>query len=47
MSLKFLRAIDYEFPAWAEDYMAAVQDALGDAYAVPVDDVRGFVASVK
>ena len=47
VSLEFLRAIDYEFPAWAEDYMTAVQDALGDAYAEPVEDVRGFVASVK
>jgi glutathione S-transferase len=47
VSLELLRAIDYEFPAWAEDYMTAVQDALGDAYAEPVEDVRGFVASVK
>ena len=47
VSLEFLRAIDYEFPAWAEEYMTAVQDALGDAYAEPVEDVRGFVASVK
>jgi glutathione S-transferase len=47
VSLEFLRAIDYEFPAWAEDYMTAVQAALGDAYAEPVEDVRGFVASVK
>jgi glutathione S-transferase len=47
VSLEFLRAIDYEFPAWAEDYMTAVQEALGDAYAEPVEDVRGFVASVK
>ena len=47
VSLEFLRAIDYEFPAWAEDYMTAVQAALGDAYAQPVEDVRGFVASVK
>ena len=39
VSLEFLRAIDYEFPAWAEDYMTAVQDALGDAYAEPVEDV--------
>ncbi len=47
VSLEFLRAIDYEFPAWAEDYMTAVQAALGDAYAEPVEDVGGFVASVK
>src|SRR5262249_57615351 len=27
-SLEFLRAIDYEFPAWAEEYLAAVEAAL-------------------
>jgi glutathione S-transferase len=47
VTLEFLRAIDYEFPAWAEDYLTAVEAALGDAYAEPVADVRGFVASAK
>jgi glutathione S-transferase len=47
VTLEFLRAIDYEFPAWAENYMSAVEAALGDAYAEPVADVRGFVASAK
>ena len=47
VTLEFLRAIDYEFPAWAEEYMAAVEEALGDAYSEPAADVRGFVASVK
>jgi glutathione S-transferase len=46
-TLEFLRAIDYEFPAWAEDYMTAVETALGDAYSEPAADVRGYVASVK
>jgi glutathione S-transferase len=46
-TLEFLRAIDYEFPAWAEDYMTAVESALGDAYSEPASDVRGYVASVK
>src|SRR6187401_1958178 len=32
VTLEFLRAIDYEFPAWAEEYMQAVESALGDAY---------------
>ena len=31
-TLEFLRAIDYEFPAWAEEYMGAVEEALGEAY---------------
>jgi glutathione S-transferase len=47
VTLEFLRAIDYDFPAWAEEYMTAVESALGEAYSEPVADVRGFVASVK
>jgi len=47
VTLEFLRAIDYEFPAWVEEYLTAVESALGDAYAEPVADVRGFVASAK
>ena len=46
-SLEFLRAVDYPFPAWAEDYLSAVESALGDAYTEPASDVRGYVASVK
>jgi glutathione S-transferase len=46
-TLEFLRAIDYDFPGWAEDYMKAVEDALGEAYSEPVADVRGFVAGAK
>jgi glutathione S-transferase len=46
-SLEFLHSIDYDFPAWATDYMARVEDALGDAYSEPAADVRGYVASVK
>jgi glutathione S-transferase len=46
-TLEFLRVIDYQFPDWAESYMAAVERALGDAYLQPAADVRGYVASVK
>ena len=46
-TLEFLRAIDYDFPAWAEDYMSAIESALGGAYSEPAADVRGFVDSVK
>jgi glutathione S-transferase len=46
-TLEFLRAIDYDFPQWAEDYMRRMEDALGEAYSEPAGDVRGFVASVK
>src|SRR5436190_3624458 len=45
-SLEFLRAIDYDFPAWAEEYLGAMEAALGEAYSEPARDVRGFVASV-
>jgi glutathione S-transferase len=46
-SLEFLAGIDYDLPAWAKEYMAAMQSALGDAYAEPAADVRGFIAMVK
>jgi glutathione S-transferase len=46
-TLEFLRAIDYEFPAWAEEYMSAMEEALGDAYSEPAADVRGYITSVK
>jgi glutathione S-transferase len=46
-TLEFLHAIDYDFPEWATEYMAAMESALGDAYAEPAADVRGYVASVK
>ena len=46
-TLEFLRAIDYEFPAWAEEYMTDMETTLGDAYSEPAADVRGFVAQAK
>jgi glutathione S-transferase len=46
-TLEFLRAIDYELPDWAETYMAAMETSLGEAYAEPAADVRGYIASVK
>jgi glutathione S-transferase len=46
-TLEFLRAIDYEFPTWAEDYMARMEETLGDAYSEPVADVRGYIDHVK
>ena len=42
-TLEFLHAIDYEFPAWATEYMAAMEAALGDAYSEPAADVRGYI----
>jgi glutathione S-transferase len=46
-TLEFLRAIDYPFPDWAEEYMRAIESALGDAYTEPAQDVRDYVAYVK
>lgn len=46
-TIEFLRAIDYDFPAWMEEYLAAMEDSLGDAYAEPAADVRGYIDYVK
>ena len=46
-TLEFLRAIDYAFPGWAEDYLGRMEDALGDAYTEPVADVRGYIDYVR
>jgi glutathione S-transferase len=46
-SLEFLHAIDYELPAWAKEYMAAMESSLGDAYSEPAADVRGYIDHVK
>jgi glutathione S-transferase len=46
-TLEFLRAIDYPFPDWAEEYMTRMEETLGEAYSEPVADVRGYVESVK
>jgi glutathione S-transferase len=46
-TLEFLNAIDYDLPAWAREYMAAMEASLGEAYAEPAADVRGYIASVK
>jgi glutathione S-transferase len=45
-SLEFLRAIDYPFPEWAEDYLARMEETLGDAYSEPAADVRGYIEYV-
>jgi glutathione S-transferase len=45
-TLEFLRAIDYDFPAWATEYMTAMETTLGEAYSEPAADVRGFVAQM-
>ena len=46
-TLEFLHAIDYELPDWVEEYMAAMESSLGEAYAEPAADVRGYIAHVK
>ncbi len=46
-SLEFLNVIDYPFAGWTKAYMAAVEQALGDAYAEPAGDVQGYIQYVK
>jgi glutathione S-transferase len=46
-TFEFLRAIDYDFPQWAEDYLERMEETLGEAYTEPVADVRGYVEYVK
>ena len=46
-SLEFLNMIDYPLPAWAKDYVAAMENALGEAYSEPAGDVRGYIEYVR
>jgi glutathione S-transferase len=46
-TLEFLRVIDYPMPSWMEEYMAAMEETLGEAYGEPAGDVRGYIAYVK
>ena len=46
-TLEFLRAIDYDFPPWAEEYLTRMEETLGGAYSEPVADVRGYIDYVK
>jgi glutathione S-transferase len=47
VTLEFLRAIDYDFPGWTEEYMGRVEAALGEAYSEPAADVRGYIDYVR
>ncbi len=46
-TLEFLRVIDYPFPSWADDYIAGMEEELGDAYSEPAADVRGYIEYVR
>jgi glutathione S-transferase len=46
-SLEFLRAVDYDFPGWARDYLAAMEQSLGEAYSEPAGDVRGYIEYIR
>jgi len=45
-TLEFLAVIGYTPPAWVPAYLAAMATALGDAYAEPAADVRGYIEFV-
>jgi glutathione S-transferase len=46
-TLEFYHLCDRALPAWADEYVARVEKALGKAYTEPAADVRGYVASRK
>jgi len=46
-TLEFLRAIEYDFPRWAEEYMTRMEETLGEAYSEPAADVRGYIEYVN
>jgi glutathione S-transferase len=46
-SLEFLNAVDYDFPAWAREYLDRMESTLGEAYSEPVADVRGYIDHVR
>jgi glutathione S-transferase len=46
-SLEFLNAVDYDFPAWAREYLNRMESTLGEAYSEPVADVRGYIDHVR
>jgi len=46
-SLEFLHAVDYDFPGWARDYLAAMEQSLGEAYSEPAGDVRGYIEYIR
>ena len=43
-TLEWLPVAHYEFAPWTRDYLEQMQSNLGQAYAEPAADVRGFVA---
>jgi glutathione S-transferase len=46
-TLEFLRAIDYDLPSWAEEFMTRMEETLGEAYTEPAQDVRGYIDYVR
>jgi glutathione S-transferase len=46
-TLEFLHSIDYDLPEWARDYMARMEESLGEAYSEPAGDVRGYIAHAR
>ncbi len=46
-TLEFLAAVDYALPEWAQAYISALESALGEAYAEPAADVRGYIEYVR
>ena len=46
-TLEFLDVIDYALPDWAQRYKGAMESTLGEAYAEPAGDIRGYIQYVR
>jgi glutathione S-transferase len=46
-TLEFLAVTDANIPDWAKDYIERVENALGEAYSEPANDVRGYIAQMQ
>jgi glutathione S-transferase len=46
-TLEFLAVVDYPLPGWAKTYIADMENSLGQAYAEPAADVRGYISHVR
>jgi len=46
-TLEFLAIIDYALPEWAAAYRSRIESSLGEAYAEPAADVRGYIGWVR
>ena len=46
-TVEFIRITDFAVPVWLDNYMERIEATLGDAYAEPAADVRGYIDYVR